>query len=261
MKEIGTISLERMNGGAHFLYISNILARAEADTTIKAKALAQITVLKTTSAAEDEALKLTRKSLLTDDIAQADAERDTLLMSYKKAVTGFLNLPVEAMAKAAKILNQHLIDYDINPRTQLDKETGLLINLIADLEGKHAPSVTALSLTPFVSALKAANEKVRALTLERTDERTGQATGALKIARKASDNAYRMLVKMVNALALVEGETGYAPFIDYVNTEIAHYKQEVLGQRPASPQPDTPTPDTPGPENPDGGDSESPDEI
>ena len=98
------------------------------------------------------------------------------------------------------------------------------------------------------------------MTLERTDERTGQATGALKIARKASDNAYRMLVKMVSALALVEGETGYAPFIDYVNTEIAHYKQEVLGQRPASPQPDTPTPDTPEPENP-GGDSESPDEI
>lgn len=40
MKGIGTISLERMNGSAHFLYISNILARAEADTTIKAKTIA-----------------------------------------------------------------------------------------------------------------------------------------------------------------------------------------------------------------------------
>lgn len=261
MKEIGTISLEHMNNGAHFLYMSNILARAEADTAIKAKATAQANALKTALAAEDEALKLSRKSLLTDDIAQADTERDTLLMSYKKAVTGFLNLPVEAMAKAAKILNQHLKDYDIDPRAQLDKETGLLINLIADLEGKYASYVAALSLTPFVSALKAANEKVRALTLERTDERTGQIAGALKTARKSSDKAYRMLVKMVNALALIEGEASYAPFIDYVNTEIAHYKQEVLGQRPASPTPDAPTPDTPEPENPGGPDSESPDEI
>lgn len=261
MKEIGTISLERMNNGAHFLYISNILARAETDTAIKAKATAQITALKTALAAEDEALKLTRKSLLTDDIAQADTERDTLLMSYKKAVTGFLSLPVEAMAKAAKILNQHLKDYDIDPRAQLDKETGLLINLIADLEGQHASHVATLSLTPFVSALKAANEKVRALTLERTDERTGHTIGALKSARKGSDNAYRALVKMVNAIALIEGEASYAPFIDYVNTEIAHYKQEVLGQRPASPTPEPPAPETPAPENPGGSGSESPDEI
>ncbi len=251
MKEIGTISLERMNNGAHFLYISNILARAETDSAIEAKALAQVTALETALAAEDESLKLTRKNLLTDDIAQADTERDALLMSYKKAVQSYLNLPVEEMAKAAKILNQHLKDYDIDPRTQLDKETGLLINLIDDLEGKYASYVATLSLTPFVSALKEANERVRTLTLKRTDERTGQVTGALKTARKGSDNAYRALVKMVNALALIEGEASYAPFIDYVNTEIAHYKQEVLGQRPASPAP----------ENPDGGDSENPDEV
>lgn len=29
--------------------------------------------------------------------------------------------------------------------------------------------------------------------------------------------------------ALLEGEAAYAAFIDYANTEIAHFKQEVLG--------------------------------
>ena len=53
----------------------------------------------------------------------------------------------------------------------------------------------------------------------------------MKTARSASDDAYRALVKMVNALALVFGETDYADFIDYVNTEITHYKREVLGQK------------------------------
>lgn len=62
----------------------------------------------------------------------------------------------------------------------------------------------------------------------------GIAVGALKASRKASDDAYRMLVKMVNALALVEGETDYVPFIDYVNAEIVHYKREVLGQKAAA---------------------------
>ena len=41
----------------------------------------------------------------------------------KKAVNGFRNLPVENMAKAAKVLTQHIKDYAIDPKMQLDKET------------------------------------------------------------------------------------------------------------------------------------------
>ena len=63
----------------------------------------------------------------------------------------------------------------------------------------------------------------------------GVSVGALKTARTASDNAYRALVKMVNALALVYGEKDYTAFIDYVNTEITHYKREVLGQKSSAP--------------------------
>ncbi|MBD5428413.1 MAG: hypothetical protein HDR39_03670, partial [Treponema sp.] len=33
----------------------------------------------------------------------------------------------------------------------------------------------------------------------------------------------------VNAHALLEGEETYTAFIDYANTEIDHFKQEVLG--------------------------------
>ncbi len=252
MKEIGEIYLGRMNNGAHFLYVSNILARAEADTKVNAKAAAQVATLKAAVTQEDKDLKISQKSLLTDDIAKADAERDALYSGYKKAVAGFLNLPVEAMAQAAKVLNQHIKDYAIDPKMQLDRETGLLINLITDLEGKYKAEVETLSLTPFVTNLKAANERVRTLTASRTDEKTGTTVGALKASRQASDTAYRALVKMVNALALVEGETDYTPFIDYVNTEIVHYKREVLGQKaaPAHTSGNTPgeggTPDTGG---------------
>ena len=46
MSEFGTLSLERLNNGAHFLFISNVLARAEADANIKSKLSAQIVSLK-----------------------------------------------------------------------------------------------------------------------------------------------------------------------------------------------------------------------
>lgn len=235
MKEIYDINIQRMNNGAHFTFVSNILARAEADNAVKGKAAEQVNNLKAAVSAEDEALKISQKSLLTDEIAKADNDRDALYAGYKKAVEGFLAMPIADMAQAAKILSQHIKDYKINTADQLDKETGLLVNFISDLEDKYAAQVAKLGLTAFVTNLKEANERVRTLTLQRTNEKMGVTVGALKTARTASDNTYRTLVKMVNALALVFGEKDYAPFIDYVNTEITHYKREVLGQKSSAP--------------------------
>lgn len=235
MKEIYDINIQRMNNGAHFTFVSNILARAEADTAVKGKAADQVNNLKAAVSAEDEALKISQKSLLTDEIAKADNDRDALYAGYKKAIEGFLAMPIADMAQAAKILSQHIKDYKINTADQLDKETGLLVNFISDLEDKYAAQVAKLGLTAFVTNLKEANERVRTLTLQRTNEKISITVGALKTARTASDDAYRALVKMVNALALVFGEKDYTAFIDYVNTEVTHYKREVIGQKAKAP--------------------------
>ena len=235
MKEIYDINIQRMNNGAHFTFVSNILARAEADTAVKGKASELVSNFKAAVAAEDEALKISQKSLLTDEIAKADSDRDALYAGYKKAVEGFLAMPIADMAQAAKILSQHIKDYKINTADQLDKETGLLVNFISDLEDKYAAQVAKLGLTAFVTNLKEANERVRTLTLQRTNEKIGITVGALKTARTANDDAYRALVKMVNALALVFGEKDYTAFIDYVNTEVTHYKREVIGQKAKTP--------------------------
>lgn len=235
MKEIYDINIQRMNNGAHFTFVSNILARAEADTAVKGKASELVSNFKVAVAAEDEALKISQKSLLTDDIAKADIDRDALYAGYKKAVEAFLAMPIADMAQAAKVLAQHIKDYKINTAGQLDKETGLLVNFITDLEDKYSAQVAKLGLTAFVTNLKEANERVRMLTLQRTNEKMGVTVGALKAARTSSDEAYRALVKMVNALALVFGEKDYTAFIDYVNTEVTHYKREVLNQKASAP--------------------------
>lgn len=235
MKEIYDINIQRMNNGAHFTFVSNILARAEADTAVKGKASELVRNFKVAVAAEDEALKISQKSLLTDDIAKADIDRDALYAGYKKAVEAFLAMPIADMAQAAKVLAQHIKDYKINTAGQLDKETGLLVNFITDLEDKYSAQVAKLGLTAFVTNLKEANERVRMLTLQRTNEKMGVTVGALKAARTSSDDAYRALVKMVNALALVFGEKDYTAFIDYVNTEVTHYKREVLNQKASAP--------------------------
>ena len=61
MSEIETLSLERLNNGAHFLFISNVLARAEADANVKSKLSVQIVSLKAAMEQEDEDLKISQK--------------------------------------------------------------------------------------------------------------------------------------------------------------------------------------------------------
>ena len=229
--KIGEIYLGRMNNAAHYLYVTNVLARAEANEAVAAKVATQVNNLKTTLAKEDEYFKLSTKSLTTDEITKADEERDYLYISYKLVVEALLRHPVPEMAQAAKVLNQHIKDYAINTRMQLDKETGAIINFISDLETKYKAEVELLALTPYVTKIKEVNESLRGYTGARTNERMKTIVGALKAARAATDDAYRALVKIVNALALVEGDTVYADFITYVNTEIVHYRREVLGQK------------------------------
>ena len=229
MKEIQTLPLTSMNNGAHFTFVSNVAERAEKDATVAEKCAAQVKALREAMRAEDENLQISTKSLTTDKIVAADRLRDQLYAGYKKAVAGYAGFPLEEMADAAKVLQQHIKDYKIDVKAQLDKETGLLVNFIQDLESRFAEQVKALSLGAFVEKLKAANEEVRSLTGQRTDERSAKTAGALKAARTASDEAYKMLVLHVNAHALLEGEADYAAFIDYANTEIEHFRKEVLG--------------------------------
>ena len=228
MKEIQTFYIGGMTNAAHFLFVSNVAERAEKDAAVAEKCAAQVKALRNAVTAEDENLKLSAKSLLTDKIADADKERDRLYAGYKKAVSGYEGFPDDAMAEAAKALAQHIKDYKISPQMQMDKETGLLVNFIQDLEGKFSEQIKTLSLGAFVEKLKASNENVRDLTAQRTDERSAKTAGALKTARGASEEAYKTLVQHVNARALLEGEEAYSAFIDYANTEIEHFKKEVL---------------------------------
>ena len=257
--EIKVISLERMNNGAHFTYMTNVLNRAEADEHVKVDAATQVADLKAALAVEDKYFKTSDKNLKTDIIAVADAERDKLCRNYLKTLKALMNMPDETIANSAKALVQMFIDYELDPDAQLDKQTGILLNMVADWEGKHAQDVTNTNTGKFVELIKAANEKVHSLMVERSDEEKEVPVGALKSARKQTDIAYRALVKMVNALIMVNGETDYADFVKFLNYEIKRYKEDVLNQKvPEGTKPDDTTPVDPTPEEPDEGEDVNP---
>ena len=228
--EIVLTDLSRLNNGAHFQFIKNVSDRLATDTKIKENAVGQAVIKALTEAlaTEDKYFVLSQKSLLTEEIATADKERDTLFTGYRTAVKGFLNMPVAALAKNAHELWQHLADYAIDPQMQLERETGLITNLCTDLVGKYATQVQALGLKAYVDALKTANERVETLLVQRTTDNSRKVVGALRTAREASDKAFRNLSKVVNALAILGNPADYAAFIDFINTLIKRYKEQAI---------------------------------
>ena len=257
-KQIDAMPVERLNNGAHYMFMYRVSTRASEIEIIGQKMPDRLSELQAALVTEDKCLVLSQKSLLSDKLKEADKLRDDYYRAFKKAVKGSEGIPVPAIQEAAVILLQLLKDYNINPSGQLDKETGMLMNLVNDLLGKNKTQVETLGLLPLVEELKKANDEVIEVTTQRMDESLKTAVGALKTARTATDEAYRDLVKMINAYALVEGDAAYAGFIDYLNAEIVHYKREVLNQKATSST--TPTPEEPSepepepepePENPD----------
>ena len=228
--EIVQTDFSHLNNGAHFQFIKNVSDRLATDTKIKENAVGQAVIRALTEAlaTEDKYLVLSQKSLLTEEIATADKERDTLFTGYRTAVKGFMNMPVAALAKNAHELWQHLADYAIDPQMQLERETGLITNLCTDLVGKYAAQVQALGLKAYVDALKTANERVETLLVQRTTDNSTKVVGALRTAREASDKAFRNLSKVVNALAILGNPADYAAFIDFINTLIKRYKEQAI---------------------------------
>ena len=227
--KIDSIYLGRMPNGAHFTYMELTIERIEEDETVKAKIAAELATLKSAFQVEDDCLKISQKNALTNRIDSAD--------------TG-------EMLDAAQDLDQHMTDYKIDTRAQLDRQTGMMTNFIADLETRFATQVELLGLGTFVTNMKEANDEVRALLKERDTANASKETGAMKAARQATDDAYRAAIEKVNAHALIDGAADYQAFIDGMNAQIARYKREVLGQptSPSTPTPETPdpTPDEPG---------------
>ena len=251
-KQIEEIRTAGMDNGAHFTYHSNTLANAKKDSHISTKCTKFITPYEAAIGNEDEVLVTSQKNMISDQIAETDRLRDEIYRSYRNTVKAMTNLPVAEMAEAAKILAQHIKDYRIDPRMQLDKETGLLRNFTADLTGKFAEQVATLNLTTVVEELAEANEAVNTLIVERDQENSSRQVGLTKQVREKVDEAYRELIQVINAYVLIEGEADYAAFIDNQNAVIKRYRQQVLGQTSDDKKPDEeegePTPEPVKPE-------------
>ena len=231
--EIETLGLKSVSNGAHFVFIESICKRLDSETELLKneyfKKAAE--ALKAAFNEENRYFALSKKSASTDEILAADADRDTLYSAYYRSVKSFLRVSTADLHTAAKTLWQSLVDYGIKPSMQLERETGAIQNLLEDCEQKYSAEVAKLGLQTVLASLKTANAKVSELLYSRTTEQSKQVAGALRKARQQSDEAFKQVRKVANAMATLGSAEAQKPFADFVNQLIKRYEDEVLPKK------------------------------
>lgn len=181
---------------------------------------------------EDDCYKIITRSTLTEQIAQADDQRDNTFMGMKTMVEALGRVGTAAQKEAAPHVLQAIRDYQVSTRDGYELESTRIEQLIQQLEiAPLATDCTTLGITALVSQLKTENQQVVDLISLRNEQQAGVDPAAMQTARKQVDELYVEMVMIVNAFAIaeqVDGESAYDHAIEVINEDEDYYIQHVF---------------------------------
>jgi hypothetical protein len=181
---------------------------------------------------EEICYKVIHKSDLSEAKENADKERDTLIVGINNGVKAALHHLDPAVNEAAKRLKIVLDTYNTpRPLQDLpyDAETVTVNNLLQEFDGKYSADVQITGLRPWVEELRQRNDKFDRLAKAYNEQQAEKPSFKFKDVRRETDEAYKEIVLVINALIIMEGEMTYAPFVNELNTLIKHYN-DLLAQ-------------------------------
>jgi hypothetical protein len=180
--------------------------------------------------AEEQSLNVIKASAITSELTDADTRRDYTFSGLLGTIRSAMKHFDPEISKSAARLKMLLGTYGYVPSKPYDQETAALIKLVSELEGPYAPDVAKLGIAGWVEKLKTQNTEFDNLKNQRYGESTLKPQQNLKQARIVTDNAYRNMVKLINALMVVNGAAQYEAFVGALNQRIENYRR-VLAQR------------------------------
>ncbi|MDR0419928.1 MAG: DUF6261 family protein [Prevotellaceae bacterium] len=221
---------ESLRNEVHVAYHTDVDALFDIYAPEKLNIVPQYNSYKTAYNDEIAALDIVLKSELTAEIEKQDIVRDTIYRGFTDAVkSATRHFNADKRAAAARVENIVAHYGNIVTRT-LDAETAAIDDLLRELKMSAYPAdIAALALGDWLVQLDTENATFKTLMQERYAEAASRTTLRMRPARKATDAAFRAMISQVEALVLVNGETGYDKFISELNV-ISERFRNILAQ-------------------------------
>lgn len=220
---------DRLQNMEHFQFASHVVALCEAAGIEKMKTL--LKTLKDALAEEDKALNIPRKREGTADLEELDRKRNSAYRALQLLVEMNAHADDEATKKAACQMGNVLSRYPKLTLANYNKESGMIKNLVSDLQdAKLTDVVTLLAAAPAVTRLSKANEAFEKRYLDALKSVIPTGTYDIKALRAATDKALSAIALRMEALNDLEPETlklpelivQYNALVDIQHSTLSH---------------------------------------
>ncbi len=198
--------LNRLQNMEHFQFASHVIAMCEESGIEKIKAV--LKPLKDAVAEEDKALNLPRKQEGTADLEELDRVRDQAYRALQLLIEMHSCSDDTTKRKSAQQMSDVLGRYPKLATANYDKETGMIKNLVTDLNAAElSAAVTQLGASNSVMRLSVANSdfELRYRALLKTALPSD--TFDVKALRTATDKALNAVIRRMDSLDDLEPET------------------------------------------------------
>lgn len=169
-------------------------------------------------------LQQIKASMHTKKVADADQNRDDAYRGIYTLIKAYCMHYDNEMADAALRLRKVFNNFGDPSAMPYFQETATITTLTNELTTKWDADLTKLGIKVWVQELVAMNTIFNSLLTERTVEEAEKPKVNIKQTRQEIDKIYSTIVKRINALMLLNGETQYLSFANKLNEMIDGYR-------------------------------------
>jgi hypothetical protein len=224
------ISLSNLRNEEHIQFQTEVKDLVTLSDAAKLNISEAFAVFLLVYAKENEALQVIRKSANTEQLADADWDRDHIFRGFADAVKSACNHFNPDKHAAATRFDIVLGQYGNVARKPYNDETADIIKLVQEARGAYASDMSLLSLTDWVDELEVKNQAFDTLMKTRFTGDAKKTILRMKQVRIEMDDAYHAIANRLDALMLLNGTETLEPFVRELNTRVDKYNN-ILAQR------------------------------
>ncbi|HBX21988.1 MAG TPA: hypothetical protein DEF88_16265 [Porphyromonadaceae bacterium] len=228
--DILNLKLSYLTNHAHSEFMTEICDLTTASDPVTLKLEAGFADLTKWHDDERIALEKISKSLFAKERDEKDHDRDELfsgmVRSNWSAVRHF-DPEVRAAGERIKVVLDH---YGNLAPLPVKDQTSKTTELIEELRTNRADDLVKTGLTAWVDELEKRNKAVKEVEDRQYDEAAAKTLLKVHEVRHEVDRAYRAMIKRLDALMLIEGETAYAAYARQLNERVTKYRNIIANR-------------------------------